>query len=469
MNPDSLKSVYFLGIGGIGMSSLARYFARKGVTISGYDRTPTALTGQLINEGMDIHFKDDLRRIPRGIDLVIYTPAIPADHKEFQYFKQGKIPMKKRAEVLGMIASSYKTIAVAGTHGKTTTSTLIAHILRTAGINQLAFLGGISKNYDTNFLCPEEVPSTAGQQKPGFQQPVYCVVEADEYDRSFLHLHPDIAIITSADADHLDSYRSHQSMLESYGAFTEAIRDQGSLIMKLDIPVKKVHRHSYYHYSYALNQEAAFFAKNIRLKKGLIHFDFIAPNETISNLVLGIPGLFNLENAIAALAVGYLTGIRKTHLKNALKSYQGVQRRFDFRICRRDLVYIDDYAHHPEELRACISAARELYPNKKLTGIFQPHLFSRTRDLASGFARSLELLDEVLLLDIYPAREKPIRGVTSRLLLDQIKLERKKLINKDEVIRELKKDPPEVLLTLGAGDIDLLVKPVTDALNALNR
>ncbi len=458
MNPDSFKSVYFLGIGGIGMSALARYFVYRGVSVSGYDRTSSSLTDMLSAEGMSIHFDEELKNIPKEIDLVVYTPAIPSDHPEFRYFMEKGIPMKKRAEVLGMISGKYKTIAVAGTHGKTTTSTLIAHLLMTADIEMLAFLGGISKNYDTNFLCSKGVRNSGIDTK---DQPVYCVVEADEYDKSFLRLNPYIAIVTSADADHMDIYGNHDALKRTFAEFTANIVDHGTLIMKLGTQVKPVRKHAYNEYAYSLHQDASFFARNIRLTGGLLHFDFVTPTEVIRNLVLGVPGLFNLENAIAALSVGYLLGIDKTLMSQALRSYQGVQRRFDVRIMRDDFVYIDDYAHHPEELRACISAAKELFPDKKVSGIFQPHLFSRTRDLADDFARSLELLDELILLDIYPAREKPIPGVDAEMLLGKVHLDQKKLLSKQQLLLEIEAHCPQVLLTLGAGDIDQLVQPIS--------
>lgn len=460
MRPDSLRSVYFLGIGGIGMSALARYFSQKGVSVSGYDRTPSALTDQLKSEGMVISFNESPENIPDNIDLLIYTPAIPKDHPVFRYFLGKGTPMRKRAEVLGMISGKYKTIAVAGTHGKTTTSTLIAHLLKTADIKMLAFLGGISKNYETNFLNSAEVENSAGDSG---DQTVYCVAEADEYDKSFLQLNPYLAIITSADADHMDIYRNHESLRETFADFTSNIIEKGSLIMKLGTPVTPLLHGSCRDYSYSLDQEANFFARNIRLKDGLLHFDCITGDTLIHDLMLGVPGLFNLENAIAAIGVGHLLGIDHKHISQALKSYQGVQRRFDFRIKRQDFVYIDDYAHHPEELKACISAVRKLFPDKQITGIFQPHLFSRTRDLADAFARSLELLDRLVLLEIYPAREKPIPGVDSRMLLDKVNLKHKKIVSKDHLIREITEISPEVLLTLGAGDIDHLVEPLTMA------
>jgi UDP-N-acetylmuramate--alanine ligase len=470
MDLNAIRSVYFLGIGGIGMSALARFFALRGARVAGYDRSSSPLTDQLIAEGMQISFDEHVAAIPKQVDLVVYTPAVPPDHKAFAHFEKKGIPVIKRAAVLGDLSRQFKTIAVAGTHGKTTTSTMITHILHAAKIDHLSFLGGISKNYGSNLLYTKAAvaPQTTTPGKtPGqsFHQPVYCVVEADEYDRSFLQLDPYIAIITSADADHLDIYGNHEDLKKTFAEFTGKIIRDGSLVMKAGTAVEPVRNNVFYEYSYALNSEATFFARNIRLRDELLHFDYVTPTETISNLTLGVPGMFNLENAVAALAVGYLLGVDKAHLIKALRSYQGVQRRFDFRIRRKDLVYIDDYAHHPEELRACITAARDLYPGKKLTGIFQPHLFSRTRDLADDFAKSLSLLDALILLDIYPAREKPIKGVTSKLLLDKVTLKDKQLLPRDMIAGELLKNKPEVLLTLGAGDIDQLVKPITDTLS----
>lgn len=460
MNPDTLKSVYFLGIGGIGMSALARYFAFRGANISGYDRSPTALTKTLTEEGMSIHFDESLNNIPQKIDLVVYTPAIKNDHPEFEYFMKQGIPMKKRAEVLGMISCKYKTIAVAGTHGKTTTSSLIAHILKTSDTRMLGFLGGIVKKYETNFLYSDSISILSRSQT---DQPGYCVVEADEYDKSFLQLNPYIAIITSADADHLEIYGNHEALRRTFSDFTAQIVDGGKLIMKLGTPVIPEGGCRYTSFTYSLDQNSCFHAKNIRLERELYHFDFVTPTEIIRNMVLGVPGIFNLENAIAALSVGYLLGIDNTKLRKALLSYPGVQRRFDFRILRNDFIYIDDYAHHPEELRTCINAVRALFPNKKITGIFQPHLFTRTRDMADDFAHSLELLDELMLLEIYPAREKPIRGVNSQMLLDKVRLNKKCLLAKEQLLGELTKRSPEILLTLGAGDIDQLVQPITMA------
>jgi UDP-N-acetylmuramate--alanine ligase len=450
------RSVYFLGIGGIGMSALARYFSSMGSKIAGYDRTRTPLTDQLIHEGMEFHFSEDTARIPKDTGLCIFTPAVPQEHLELVYLKKSGVEMKKRAEVLGMISRQYHVIAVAGTHGKTTTSSLIAHILYTANLNFLAFLGGISKNYGTNYLTnPAFMPGAS----------TICVVEADEYDRSFLQLDPDIAIITSADADHLDIYGNHQALLQTFAQFTEKINKGGTLILKEGTSVVPVNKNQYSVFGYMVNGEAAFSARNIRLAEGLLNFDFHYPEGVIEHMVLNVPGMFNLENAIAALATGIKLGIGHEALRKAMLTYEGVKRRFEYIIRKPDLVYIDDYAHHPRELSASITAARDLYPGKKITGIFQPHLFSRTKDFAEEFALSLELLDQLILMEIYPAREKPMEGVTSRLILDKVKLKDKKIVRREDILREITICKPEVLLTLGAGDIDQLTGPISQMLN----
>jgi len=460
MKPQELSSVYFLGIGGIGMSALARYFIYLGAKVSGYDKTPTTLTRQLESEGMEIHFEENPDLIPKNTELVIYTPAIPKEHKELKFILRKKLMMMKRSEVLGMISANYFTIAVAGTHGKTTTSTLIAHILKSAGIPHIAFLGGISKNYGTNFMV-----ETSGAIPP------VCVVEADEYDRSFLQLTPDIAIITSADPDHLDIYHTHKEMLASFEEFTGNIKKGGSLILKGNVKLRPIRHSAYNVFSYSVNKKKTsrataskdFKATGIEIQNGLYRFDFCSPNDVWPDLVLGLPGLFNLENALAATASAFLLGLSRVQVARSLKSYQGVVRRFDFQIKKRGFVYIDDYAHHPEELRACIEAVKEMYPGKKLTGVFQPHLYSRTRDLALEFANSLRLLDEVVLLDIYPAREKPIQGVSSELIMEKLDPRNTVIIEKTKLVNYLKRLKPSVLLTLGAGDIDLLVTPIRKA------
>lgn len=452
MDLQEVRSVYFLGIGGIGMSALARYFALKGAVVAGYDKTPTPLTATLEAEGMKVHFSEDLRTLPKKPDLVIMTPAIPTEHKELQHFLELGIPVLKRSEVLGMICSQHRTIAVAGTHGKTTTSSLIAHMLRTAGIPHIAFLGGISKNYGTNFLVSDD----AFRSKP------YCIAEADEFDRSFLRLAPDIAVITSADADHLDVYETRDQLLDSFTEFTSRIRKKGTLILKTgtgvmpripDVTLR----------SYSLQGEADYRADKMEISGGRFNFSLVTPAGDWNGFVSGMPGSFNVENAVAASAVGHVIGLTEAQIRKAVSTYKGVQRRFDLQISRPGLVYIDDYAHHPEELKACINAVKELYPDKKITGVFQPHLFSRTRDFADGFAESLSLLDTLILLPIYPARERPICGITSKLIYDKATLKRKLMTGKAELISDLKQIKPEILLTLGAGDIDQLVKPIVKA------
>jgi len=438
--------IYFLGIGGIGMSALARYFIAKGYQVHGYDRTPTSLTTHLEAEGMIIHFHEDIKLIPAETGLVIYTPAIPATNSEYQYLIKSGIRMMKRAEVLGMLSSEYKTIACAGTHGKTTTSTMLAYLMQQSHVGCQAFLGGISRNLDNNLLISETSP--------------FMVVEADEYDRSFLHLYPFIAIITSTDSDHLDIYGNHESVQDAFSDFSQNILPQGSLIIKKGIVLPLENPLECNVYSYAVNEEADYYANNLSLENGLYHFDFNYPNGKISDLTLGIPGLYNVENAVAAIAAALLAGVTPEELSIGLSGFRGVNRRFDIRINEKNLVYIDDYAHHPEELNACISSAKAMFSNKKLTGIFQPHLFTRTRDFANEFAKSLSKLDEILLLPIYPARELPIPGITSEMLLSLISHENKRLVQKEEIPGFLADKKIEVLLTMGAGDIDTLVEPI---------
>ena len=438
--------IYFLGIGGIGMSALARYFIAKGYQVHGYDRTPTSLTNQLEEEGMIIHFHENIGLIPTETGLVIYTPAIPTTNTEYQYLIKSGVRMMKRAEVLGMLSSEYKTIACAGTHGKTTTSTMLAYLMQQSAIGCQAFLGGISRNFDNNLLISETSP--------------FMVVEADEYDRSFLHLHPFIAIITSTDSDHLDIYGNHESVQDAFSDFSQNIVPQGSLIIKKGIVLPLDNPLECNVYSYAVNEDADYYANNLSLENGLYHFDFNYPNGKISNLTLGIPGLYNVENAVAALAAALLAEVTPEELSAGLPDFRGVNRRFDIRINQNNLVYIDDYAHHPEELNACIGSARAMFPERKLTGIFQPHLFTRTRDFANEFAKSLSMLDEILLLPIYPARELPIPGITSKMLLSLIDHENKRLVQKDEILGIFAGKKIEVLLTMGAGDIDTLVDPI---------
>lgn len=453
---EQYRTVYFLGIGGIGMSGLARYFHRNGAAVSGYDRTPTTLTDQLIGEGIPVHFEDRPDLVPEHPDLVIYTPALPKDHEELRFVTEKGYPLKKRSEVLGMITRNTKTIAVAGTHGKTTITSLITHILKTAGVNIVGFLGGISKNYHSNLII-SDLP-----EKNSASLPDYFVVEADEFDRSFLKLYPDTAVITSTDADHLDIYGNLHELHSSFEEFTSHIKDKGRLILKKGLAIIPAGGNRFQVKTYSIKEEADYSVKNVRLEKGRYVFDLVTPQNVIPDLKLGFPGKFNLENAVAASAVALMLGIPAGILARSLESFEGVQRRFDFQVIRDDFVYIDDYAHHPEELKACILAVREMYPGKKITGIFQPHLFSRTRDFADEFAASLELLDELILLDIYPARENPIEGITSEMLLDKVRMKEKMICTKPGLLPFLLSKKPEVLLTLGAGDIDLLAGPIRD-------
>jgi UDP-N-acetylmuramate--alanine ligase len=457
MNIVSLRSVYFLGIGGIGMSALARYFNRMGTRVSGYDKTPTSLTTKLIQEGIKIHFDEDTGSIPADTELVIYTPAIPKDNKELNYCITRGYTILKRSEVLGLITKNDKTIAVAGTHGKTTISAMIAHIFKQSGKDFTAFLGGISKNYNGNYITGNADPNAPLLPLGGFST---FIAEADEFDRSFLHLTPSIAVITSTDADHLDIYKNHQDLKNSFSEFIKKIKPGGILITKPGLDIHFNDQHSPEIYTYSLHPGTHYYPSSTEIQSNSTVFDLVTPSGTIDKIVLGVPGVFNLENSIAALAVACLSDIPKKKMKEALRTFQGVQRRFDFHIIQPDFIYIDDYAHHPEELRSCISAVKELYPHKKITGVFQPHLYSRTRDLADDFATSLELLDELILLEIYPAREKAIPGVTAKMLFDKIRIKSKVLCSKEKVLDKLKNRKPEILLTLGAGDIDQLVEPI---------
>ena len=455
MNIQDYRSVYFLGIGGIGMSALARYFHRYGVNVSGYDKTPTTLTRHLIEEGIPVHFDENTERIPDHPDLVIYTPALPKDSKELQFVLKKGYLLKKRSEVLGMITRNTKTIAIAGTHGKTTITTMVSHLLKTAGIESIAFLGGISKNYHTNLVVTD-----SKLQQPGGN--AYYIAEADEFDRSFLQLFPKIAVITSADADHLDIYGTLDELKRSFSEFTSHLQNKGTLILKKGVDIIPENPENYTILSYSTAGGADFYPENIRLEKSRFIFDLVTPTRILKDIQPGLPGKFNLENALAAAAVGYTLGIPDEVITESLATFEGVERRFDFQVNRDDFVYIDDYAHHPEELKACISAVKEIYPDKRITGIFQPHLFTRTRDFADAFARSLELLDELILLEIYPAREEPIPGIDAAMLLDKISLKDKMISAKPDLLNRLKRQKPEVLLTLGAGDIDQLVKPIRE-------
>ncbi|HNW97312.1 MAG TPA: UDP-N-acetylmuramate--L-alanine ligase [Bacteroidales bacterium] len=444
---NKIKNIYFLGIGGIGMSALARYFKSLGANVSGYDKTPTPLTSELIKEGINVHFDENINAIPENVDLVVYTPAVPKDHKEFIYLKENKFSLKKRAEVLAGVVNDSFTIAVAGTHGKTTITSMIAHILKCAKKDVMAFIGGIAKNYKSNLIL-------SGKNS-------IAVVEADEYDRSFLQLHPDIAVISAMDADHLDIYGDKNYVVESFTLFAKQIRNEGKLFLKKSL---KLTDDKIKYQSYSAKVKCEYMASDIKVSDGAFYFTLNFPENKKTEIKAGVPGMHNVENAVAAAAVAYQMGVQVNVIKKALESYSGVMRRFDYRINEKELVFIDDYAHHPEEIKACLNAVRELYPSKKITGVFQPHLFSRTRDFADGFAESLAMLDECILLDIYPARELPIKGVTSEMLLEKIKIKNKSLCTRDDLIEELVKRKLEVLVTIGAGDIDQLVLPIEKSL-----
>jgi UDP-N-acetylmuramate--alanine ligase len=444
----NIKRVYLVGIGGIGMSGLARYFRHLGCVVCGYDKTSTELTSELHNEGIPVIFDDRKDWIPRIFQtpdestLIIYTPAIPKDSEVLNFFKDKGFELFKRSQVLGIISKGMFTVAVAGTHGKTTTSTMIAHILKDSGIDCSAFLGGISSNYHSNVL---------------YGKNNIVVVEADEYDRSFLTLHPDIAIITSMDADHLDIYGDHAHLTESFKLFASQIKPGGKLIHKKDLPLETG-------FTYAVDADADASASNIRIENGDFYFDFKNSNTSVTNIKQGIAGLHNIENAVAAIEASLLLKVSPGAIKSALGSFKGVKRRFEYIIKNDHQVYIDDYAHHPEELKACIRSVKKLYPDKKLTTIFQPHLYTRTRDFADGFAEALDLSDELLILDIYPARELPIAGVNAEMILARMKMANKRRCGKREAIEIVKNEKPELLLTVGAGDIDQLVQPLKQAL-----
>jgi len=468
MELDKIKYVYFLGIGGIGMSALARYFNAMGKSVSGYDKTPTALTSELIAEGIDIHFEDDMNLVKAEIKnagaervMIVYTPAVPANHSELNYFRNNNYNIKKRAEVLGLITKSTKTIGVAGTHGKTTTSSLIAHILKVANLDPSAFLGGITQNYNTNLLLSKSLASNGGVGEKSL-----VVVEADEYDRSFLTLFPDMAVITSVDADHLDIYGDKKYMEESYSLFAKQVRSK--LVVKKSI--EKTIDSGKQLVTYSVNDTTAnYYAQNVIIKHAAYHYEVVTPAGVFKNMTLGLPGLHNVENSIAAVAIACLMNISEDNIRKALQTFKGVRRRFDYQIKTDKLVFIDDYAHHPEELKACINSVKEMYPSKKITGIFQPHLYSRTRDFADDFAKSLDLLDECILMEIYPARELPIEGVTSKMLLDKMKINDKMICQKNDLVDTVSNCHPEVLLTLGAGDIDTFVQPLKNRLLAQNK
>lgn len=444
MNLSEVRHIYFLGIGGIGMSALARYFHRRGKRVSGYDKTPSDLTRALESEGMSVHYEDVPDQLPADIDLVVLTPAIPKDHREWAALREKNIPIKKRAEVLGMISRDAVCLAVAGTHGKTTTTTLLAHLLRSGGVDCNAFLGGIAVNYGTNYL--------SGSSD-------IVVVEADEYDRSFLQLNPSGLIVTAIDPDHLDIYGDADSMRNTYEDFIHQVQAHGTLIIKEGLNLKLGEGSSIHATTYGWKNTPNRI-ENVRVKDGFFVFDYHGEKAVMKDLWFAMPGRHNAENATAAISLALAYGASESGIREGLKNFKGIKRRFEFVVRNDKQVLIDDYAHHPEELKAAISAAKELYPDKKITGMFQPHLFSRTRDFEGGFAESLSMLDELILLDIYPARELPIEGVSSSRLLEKIKCNTQQLLSKEAALDYLIAQKPEVLLVLGAGDIDRLVEPI---------
>lgn len=457
MSFKNVHSVYFIGIGGIGMSALARWFKANGFRVGGYDRSASALTGELIKEGMDLHFEDNVDLIhndfkKKDSSLIIYTPAIPQDHQELNYFRNKNFELKKRSEVLGMITKEMYTIAVAGTHGKTTTSSMIAHLLIYAGKDCAAFLGGITVNYNTNLLLNKKKPSES-----------MVVVEADEYDRSFLTLFPDIAVITAIDPDHLDIYSSEDEFRKTFNDFVKQIKPGGHLFyrdhVKSDLDSYSVKSNSFG------TKAGEYSANNIRIVNGDFISDVEGPGISIKGMRLSVPGYHNIENALAAVSVGVKLNIPAEVIKKALAEFKGVKRRFEYIVKNNRIIYIDDYAHHPTEINAFLTSVKALYQDRKLTVIFQPHLFTRTRDFMEGFAESLSLADKVILLDIYPAREKPIPGITSQVLLDKIKSKEKKLLSKKDLLNEIEKEASGVLVTIGAGDIDQFVEPIKNILS----
>ena len=456
MELKDIKAVYFVGAGGIGMSAIARYFIKKGLVVAGYDKTPSDLTKRLETEGMLIHYEENVDEIPHECKkkescLVIYTPAIPAEHKELKFFRENGFEIQKRAQVLGTLNQSHKGLCVAGTHGKTTTSTMCAHIMHQSHLDCNAFLGGISKNYGTNYILSDSD---------------YVVIEADEFDRSFHWLRPWMSVITSSDPDHLDIYGTKEAYLESFRHYTELIQPGGALIIHRGLEMKENIQPGVRRYDYSLN-EGDFHAENIVIENGEITFDFISPIENVKGVQLGQPVPINIENGIAAMAMAQLNGCTAEELKYGMQTYGGVDRRFDFKIKNSKMVFLSDYAHHPKEIYQSAKSIRELYKNKHITAIFQPHLYTRTRDFYKDFADALSQLDEVILTEIYPARELPIEGVTSKLIYDNLKPGvKKEMIQKADVLDYVKDHDFEVLIVLGAGDLDNQVPQITKLLNS---
>ena len=456
MELKDIKSVYFVGAGGIGMSALVRYFIHRGVVVGGYDKTPSTLTRQLEKEGALIHYEENVDEIPHACRrpdscLVVYTPAIPEDHQEMKYFRGNGFEIQKRAQVLGTLTRQHKGLCVAGTHGKTTTSTMCAHIMHQSHLDCNAFLGGISKNYGTNYILSDSD---------------YVVIEADEFDRSFHWLSPYMTVITSTDPDHLDIYGTKEAYLESFRHYTELIQPRGALIIHRGLEMQENLPDGVHRYDYSLN-EGDFHAENIRIANGEITFDFVSPIEPVKNVQLGQPVPINIENGVAAMAMAQLAGCTAEELRIGMKTYGGVDRRFDFKIKNDRHVFLSDYAHHPKEIYQSARSIRELYQDRKITAIFQPHLYTRTRDFYKDFAEALSLLDEVILTEIYPARELPIEGVTSQLIYDNLRpgIE-KQIIRKDDVLSLVKSRDFDVLIVLGAGDLDNMVPEITRILNS---
>ena len=455
MEAKNIKAVYFIGAGGIGMSAIARYFISRGLVVAGYDKTPTELTRRLEKEGMLIHYEENVDEIPHACKkpescLVVYTPAIPDEHLELQYFRANGFEIQKRAQVLGTLTRQMRGLCVAGTHGKTSTSTMCAHILHQSSIDCNAFLGGISKNYGTNYILSSDSD--------------YVVIEADEFDRSFHWLSPWMTVITATDPDHLDIYGTKEAYLESFRHYTELIQPGGALIIHRNLEMKEALQEGVRRYDYS-RDEGDFHAENIRIENGTITFDFVSPIECVNNVVLGQPIPINIENGVAAMAMAQLAGCTAQELRYGMKTYGGVDRRFDFKIKSDRLVFLSDYAHHPKEILESARSLRELYSDRHITAIFQPHLYTRTRDFYEEFAEALSLLDEVILTEIYPARELPIEGVTSQLIYDRLRpgIE-KQLVSKADVLSLVKQRDFDVLVVLGAGDLDAQVPQITKLL-----
>ena len=455
MELKDIKAVYFVGAGGIGMSAIARYFRQKGLVVGGYDKTPSDLTRQLEEEGIRLHYEEDVNQIPeecklKESTLVIYTPAIPATHKELAFFRENGFEIEKRAQVLGRLTQTHKGLCFAGTHGKTTTSTMCAHIMHQSHLDCNAFLGGISKNYGTNYILSDKSD--------------YVVIEADEFDRSFHWLRPWMSVITSTDPDHLDIYGTKEAYLESFRHYTELIQPGGALVIHKDLEMRENVQQGVTVYEYS-RHEGDFHADNVRIENGTIHFDFVSPVENVADIELGQPVPINIENSVAAMALAQLNGCSADELRNGMRTYAGVDRRFDFKIKNDRHVFLSDYAHHPKEILQSAKSLKEIYPNRKVTVIFQPHLYTRTRDFYQEFADALSHFDEVVLTEIYPAREEPIPGVSSALIFENLKegVERR-MILKDEVIDFVKEHDFDVLVVLGAGNLDNYVPEIAEIL-----